>query len=112
VWDGKPGPSYDLIKDDSWIFSNDGKRMAYVAVTGTKENVVVDNRPGLKLKGSYGHPEHSPTTPPPAQPVYTTNKTGRILTDDNWKLLTEAEQQEWKEAVEEYYRLIAHTSWH
>ena len=39
--------------------------------------------------------------------IYAVIKTGRILTEDNMKLLTKAEIKEWKDACSEYHRLVA-----
>lgn len=41
----------------------------------------------------------------PAQ-IYAFNKTGRIVTTDNQKLLTKAELTEWEDAIHEYYSKI------
>lgn len=38
--------------------------------------------------------------------IYATRKTDRIVTKDNWKFLTDAEQTEWEEAVDEYFSRI------
>ena len=38
--------------------------------------------------------------------VYAMNKTGRIVSDANVQLLTDAELQEWNDAVQEYHRKI------
>ena len=35
--------------------------------------------------------------------VYATEKTGRIVTEDSYDLLTDAEQQEWEDAIDEYF---------
>lgn len=40
---------------------------------------------------------------PPAI-LYAMHKTGRIVTEDNEQLLTDAELREWNDAVEEYHR--------
>ena len=37
--------------------------------------------------------------------IYALIKTGRILTDDNMKLLTKADVDEWQDAAREYNRL-------
>lgn len=42
---------------------------------------------------------------PPAI-VYAMNKTGRIVTEDNSQFLTDAELQEWNDAVDEYHQKI------
>jgi hypothetical protein len=42
---------------------------------------------------------------PPAI-VYAMNKTGRIVTEDNSQFLTDAELQEWNDAVDEYQQKI------
>ena len=42
---------------------------------------------------------------PPAF-IYACEKTGRIVTERNKELLTDAELQEWKEAVDEYHRRV------
>ena len=51
----------------------------------------------LEIMASVGTPPHL---------MYATKKTGRIVTQDNWHLLDEEEQQEWKGAVEEYCQLV------
>jgi hypothetical protein len=38
--------------------------------------------------------------------VYAMNKTGRIVTEGNLKFLTDAELQEWNDAVNEYRQKI------
>ena len=38
--------------------------------------------------------------------VYAMNKTGRIVTEQNMQFLTDAEIQEWNDAVDEYHQLI------
>jgi hypothetical protein len=38
--------------------------------------------------------------------VYAMNKTGRIVTHDNLKFLTDAELQEWNDALDEYHQKI------
>jgi hypothetical protein len=38
--------------------------------------------------------------------VYAMNKTGRIVTETNLQFLTDAELQEWNDAVQEYHRKI------
>jgi len=35
------------------------------------------------------------------------NKTGRIVTGQNMRFLTDAEIQEWHDAVDEYHQMIA-----
>ena len=35
--------------------------------------------------------------------VYATEKTGRIVTVDNYEFLTDAEQQEWEDAIDDYF---------
>lgn len=35
--------------------------------------------------------------------VYATEKTGRVVTEDTYDLLTDAEQQEWEDAIDEYF---------
>jgi len=35
------------------------------------------------------------------------NKTGRIVTEQNMRFLTEAEIHEWNDAVHEYHQMIA-----
>jgi len=42
---------------------------------------------------------------PPAI-LYAMNKTGRIVTEDNSQFLTDAELQEWNDAVDEYHQKI------
>lgn len=42
---------------------------------------------------------------PPAI-VYAMNKTGRIVTEENSQFLTDAELQEWNDAVDEYHQKI------
>jgi hypothetical protein len=39
--------------------------------------------------------------------VYAMNKTGRIVTQQNMRFLTDADLQEWNDAVDEYNRMIA-----
>jgi hypothetical protein len=39
--------------------------------------------------------------------VYAMNKTGRIVTETNMQFLTDAELQEWNDAVDEYHQKIA-----
>lgn len=39
--------------------------------------------------------------------VYAMNKTGRIGTEQNMRFLTDAEIQEWNDAVDEYHQMIA-----
>jgi hypothetical protein len=39
--------------------------------------------------------------------VYAMNKTGRIVTQQNMRFLTDADLQEWNDAVDEYHRMIA-----
>ncbi|MCX6633582.1 MAG: hypothetical protein NT090_00580 [Acidobacteria bacterium] len=34
--------------------------------------------------------------------IYAFRKTGRIVTEDNWHLLSEADRKEWTDAVNEY----------
>jgi hypothetical protein len=38
--------------------------------------------------------------------VYAINKTGRIVTEQNMKFLTDADLQEWNDAVDEYHQMI------
>jgi hypothetical protein len=38
--------------------------------------------------------------------VYAMNKTGRIVTEQNMQLLTDAEIEEWNDAVDEYHQMI------
>jgi hypothetical protein len=38
--------------------------------------------------------------------VYAMNKTGRIVTEQNMRFLTDADVQEWNDAVDEYHRMI------
>jgi hypothetical protein len=38
--------------------------------------------------------------------IYAMNKTGRIITEDNARFLTDAELQEWNDAVTEYHEKI------
>ena len=38
--------------------------------------------------------------------VYAMNKTGRIVTEQNMQFLTDAEIQEWNDAVDEYHQMI------
>jgi hypothetical protein len=38
--------------------------------------------------------------------VYAMNKTGRIVTDQNLRFLTDADLQEWNDAVDEYHQMI------
>jgi hypothetical protein len=35
--------------------------------------------------------------------IYAFRKTGRIVTEDNWRLLSEADRKEWTDAVKEYF---------
>ena len=35
--------------------------------------------------------------------IYAFRKTGRIVTEDNWHLLSEADRKEWTDAVNEYF---------
>jgi hypothetical protein len=35
--------------------------------------------------------------------VYAARKTDRVVTEDNWNFLTDAEQAEWQEAIDEYF---------
>ncbi len=37
--------------------------------------------------------------------IYAFRKTGRIVTEDNWRLLSEADRKEWTDAVNEYLTL-------
>jgi len=39
--------------------------------------------------------------------VYAMNKTGRIVTQQNMRFLTDADLQEWNDAVHEYHQMIA-----
>jgi len=39
--------------------------------------------------------------------VYAMNKTGRIVTQQNMRFLTDADLQEWNDAVDEYHQMIA-----
>jgi len=39
--------------------------------------------------------------------VYAMNKTGRIVTQQIMRFLTDADLQEWNDAVDEYHRMIA-----
>jgi hypothetical protein len=39
--------------------------------------------------------------------VYAMNKTGRIVTEQNMRFLTDVEIQEWNDAVDEYHQMIA-----
>jgi hypothetical protein len=38
--------------------------------------------------------------------VYAMNKTGRIVTEQNMRFLTDADIQEWNDAVDEYHQMI------
>jgi hypothetical protein len=38
--------------------------------------------------------------------VYAMNKTGRIVTEQNMQFLTDADLQEWNDAVDEYHQMI------
>jgi hypothetical protein len=38
--------------------------------------------------------------------VYAMNKTGRIVTEQNMQFLTEADLQEWNDAIDEYHQMI------
>jgi hypothetical protein len=38
--------------------------------------------------------------------VYAMNKTGRIVTEQNMRFLTDADLQEWNDAVDEYHQMI------
>jgi hypothetical protein len=38
--------------------------------------------------------------------VYAMNKTGRIVTDQNLRFLTDADLREWNDAVDEYRQMI------
>ena len=38
--------------------------------------------------------------------VYAMNKTGRIVTDQNIRFLTDADLQEWNDAVDQYHQMI------
>ena len=35
--------------------------------------------------------------------IYAFRKTGRIVTEDNWHLLSEDDRKEWTDAVNEYF---------
>ena len=48
VIDGQEGPEFDGIARNSLVFSPDGTRVAYVAITGDKRQAVID--------GNSGHP--------------------------------------------------------
>jgi hypothetical protein len=39
-------------------------------------------------------------------PAYAMNKTGRIVTEQNLRFLTDADLQEWNDAVDEYHQMI------
>ena len=51
VVDGKGGPGYDWIAEQSPILSPDAKRVAYVAQKGAKWLVVVDGKAGPEYDG-------------------------------------------------------------
>jgi tetratricopeptide (TPR) repeat protein len=49
VVDGRKGPDFDIVKEDTISVSNDGKRIAYIASTGTGEFVVCNGIPGPRF---------------------------------------------------------------
>lgn len=55
VHDGKAGPEYEMIHEEGPILSPDGKRVAYVVVTGNKSFVVADGKPGPLFDEQVGH---------------------------------------------------------
>jgi hypothetical protein len=44
--------------------------------------------------------------------VYARNKTGRIVTEQNMRFLTDADTQEWSDAVDEYHQMIGSSDTH